>query len=252
MAKPRDQRDVTPEVKEPDANRDPISGEPGAHPVGVGVGAAAGGLAAGVAGGAAAGAMGGTAAGPVGTAVGAAVGAVVGGVAGGLAGKSIAESIDPTTEDAYWRETYTSRPYYSEGMVYEEYRPAYQYGWESRARHEGRTWEEVESDLGRDWDRANRSKNRVEPSKLIIFPRHHPGDEPGTCGLNQQRIEAADMVRHENRRAAARQLTRRRNRQPVIDPRVADVDGLKQADDRARFGVRDVLWFFPRRHARGK
>src|SRR4051794_32509382 len=53
-----------------DSNQDPITGEPGAHPVGVGVGTAAGG--------AAAGALGGAAAGPV--------GAVVGAVAGGLAG----------------------------------------------------------------------------------------------------------------------------------------------------------------------
>src|SRR5947208_1092212 len=39
-----------------DANPDPITGEPGAHPVGVGIGAAAGGAAAGALGGAAAGA----------------------------------------------------------------------------------------------------------------------------------------------------------------------------------------------------
>lgn len=68
-------------------NRDPISGAPGAHPVGTGVGAAAGGVAAGAAIG--------SVAGPVGTAVGAAVGAI----AGGLAGKQVAETIDPTVDD---------------------------------------------------------------------------------------------------------------------------------------------------------
>ena len=68
-------------------NRDPITGAPGAHPVGVGLGAAAGGIA----GGAAAGTL---AAGPVGTVVGAAVGAV----AGGLGGKAVAEHFDPTIE----------------------------------------------------------------------------------------------------------------------------------------------------------
>ena len=30
---------------------------------------------------------------------------------GGLAGKGVAESIDPTVEDAYWRDNYASRPY---------------------------------------------------------------------------------------------------------------------------------------------
>ena len=59
-------------------NPDPITGAPGAHPVGVGLGAAAGTLAAG----------------PVGTVVGAAVGAV----AGGLGGKAVAEHFDPTMQ----------------------------------------------------------------------------------------------------------------------------------------------------------
>jgi len=70
-------------------NLDPITGAPGAHPVGVGLGAAAGGIAGGIAAGAAAGTV---AAGPVGTVVGAAVGAL----AGGLGGKAVAEHFDPT------------------------------------------------------------------------------------------------------------------------------------------------------------
>ena len=80
---------MTTQVKSKDANRDPITGEPGAHPVGTGIGAAVGG--------AAAGAAAGTIAGPVGTAVGAAMGAFV----GGLAGKAAAETIDPTVEEEY-------------------------------------------------------------------------------------------------------------------------------------------------------
>nr|HET7860764.1 glycine zipper domain-containing protein [Caldimonas sp.] len=123
-----------------DANRDPLTGAPGSHPVGTAAGAVAGG---------AAGAAVGTAAGPVGTVVGAAVGAVV----GGLAGKGIAEQIDPTVEDAYWRDNFTSRPYAS-GSTYDEYRPAYRYGWDSYSKYPGRRFDEVESDLSRDWDRA--------------------------------------------------------------------------------------------------
>lgn len=97
-------------------NKDPLTGAPGAHPVGVGVGAVAGGMAAGAAVG--------TVAGPVGTAVGAAVGAIV----GGLAGKGVAESIDPTAEEAYWRENYTHRDYASPERSYDDYAPAYRYG----------------------------------------------------------------------------------------------------------------------------
>jgi hypothetical protein len=123
-------------------NRDPISGAPGAHPIGTGLGAAAGGIAAGAAVG--------SVAGPVGTAVGAAVGAVV----GGLAGKGIAEQIDPTIEEAYWRENYTARPYVGDKESFDDYGPAYMYGVDNYARYEGREFEEVEPELARDWQRA--------------------------------------------------------------------------------------------------
>jgi hypothetical protein len=91
-------------------------------------------------------------AGPVGTVA----GAVIGGVAGGLAGKSIAESIEPTAEDAYWRENYKNRPYYdaSTKHEYSEYQPAYRYGWESRTRYGDQTFDEVEPRLRRDWEAA--------------------------------------------------------------------------------------------------
>jgi len=123
----------------PSENRDPITKAPGAHPVGVGVGAASGGAA-----GAAIGSM----AGPVGTVVGGAVGAV----AGGLAGKGAAESVNPTVEDEYWRQNYTTRPYIEKGADYEAYRPAYRYGWESYDRHAGQSFEDVEPQLSREWE----------------------------------------------------------------------------------------------------
>ena len=127
--------------KIPEENRDPITGAPGSHPVGTGVGAALGGAAAGAAAGT-------VAAGPVGTLVGSAAGAV----AGGLAGKGVAEAVDPTAEDAYWRDNYSTRPYYQSGESYDDYGPAYRYGWESRQRYSGKRYEDVEQDLGRDWD----------------------------------------------------------------------------------------------------
>lgn len=122
-----------------DTNPDPISGEPGSHPVGTGVGAAVAGAAAGAAGGAIGG--------PVGTVIGAAAGAV----AGGYAGKAVEESFDPTAEDAYWREEYRNRSYVDQGADYDAYRPAYQYGWESRNAYGDRRFEDVETDLERDW-----------------------------------------------------------------------------------------------------
>ena len=129
------------------AHRDPITGAPGAHPVGTGVGAVAGGMAAGAAFG--------TVAGPVGTAVGAAVGAVV----GGLAGKGVAETIDPTREDAFWRENYDRRPYAS-GSSFDDYGPAYAYGVGSYSRFGDRgSFDQVESDLSRGWNTARGKSN---------------------------------------------------------------------------------------------
>lgn len=128
--------------READANRDPISGAPGSHPIGTGIGA--------LAGGAAAGAAVGTVAGPVGTAVGAAVGAVI----GALAGKGVAEMIDPTVEESYWRENYAVRPYVDDKYSFDDYGPAYRYGWDSYPRYAGKTFDEAEPDLMRDWDRT--------------------------------------------------------------------------------------------------
>jgi hypothetical protein len=128
------------------ANRDAITGTPGSHPVGTGIGAASAG---------AAGAAIGSAIGPVGTVAGAAIGAVVGAVAGGLAGKGVAEAINPTAEDAYWRENYRSRPYAIGDTSYEKLQPAYRYGWESSARYQGKRFAEVESDLRSNWEKSN-------------------------------------------------------------------------------------------------
>lgn len=133
-----------------DANRDPLSGRAGAHPVGTGIGAATGG----VAGGAMTGAAIGTAGGPAGAIVGAAVGAVVGAVSGGLAGKLIAEEINPTFEHGYWRNVYARSTYAASGTTYEEYAPAYQYGWGVRAAHQDKSFEQAESTLQRDWDKV--------------------------------------------------------------------------------------------------
>ena len=116
-----------------DLNLDPLTGEPGAHPVGTGVGAATAGAA-----GAAIGAVGG----PIGIAVGAAIGAV----AGGLIGKGVAESVDPTAEDAYWRNhhgDHADRPY-------ETYSAAYRAGYSGY--REGKTFEEREEELRSEYE----------------------------------------------------------------------------------------------------
>jgi hypothetical protein len=161
--------DVTGENTSTDRNPDPISGEPGAHPVGAGLGAAALGGATGAAAGAAFGP------------IGAVAGAVVGGIAGGYAGKAIEETIDPTAEDAYWEENFAERPYVGETDDYETYRPAYQYGWESRTRYAGRRFDDVEPELAQGWHQG-KSKLAWDKARLAArdawdhVERAIPGD----------------------------------------------------------------------------
>jgi hypothetical protein len=105
--------------------------------------------------------------GALGGPVGAAAGAVVGAVAGGYAGKAVEEQIDPTAEDAYWRENYRNRPYVDQGAEYDAYRPAYQYGWESRSQYRDRRFEEVEPELQKGWTGGTRqSKLGWDKAKL--------------------------------------------------------------------------------------
>ena len=57
------------------------------------------------------------------------------------------------TEDNYWHENFSSRPYAIGADYYERFRPAYRYGFESAQRYQGRNWNDVESNLRSDWDR---------------------------------------------------------------------------------------------------
>ena len=121
-------------------NRDPITGATGSHPIGTGVGAA---------GGAVTGAAAGAVAGPLGAAAGAVIGAVI----GGLAGKGAAELINPTDEEAYWREVFQQEPYFTPGHTYEDYGPAYRAGWEARVA--GTDWDSARAEWAKKWDREH-------------------------------------------------------------------------------------------------
>lgn len=126
-------------VEDDDLNLDPITQEPGAHPIGTGLGAAVGG--------AAAGAVVGTFGGPVG----AFVGAVAGAFAGGLGGKALAESANPTADEAYWASAYTQEPYYEAGRPFNDYAPAYRLGTHARS-DDPSTFEQQEDRLAAQWE----------------------------------------------------------------------------------------------------
>lgn len=120
---------------------------------GTGTGAVLGAAAGGVAGGATAGALVGGVTGPVGAAIGAVVGAAVGAIAG--------RKVDPVVEDAYWRDNHSTRQYLKSGSSYDDYAPAYRYGVDAFSRHPGRSFDDVEADLGRDWA-SSRGRSSLE------------------------------------------------------------------------------------------
>ncbi len=140
---------------EDDANRDPITGEPGSHPVGTGIGTA-GGAAAG-------GAIGAAVGGPVG----AVAGAIIGGVAGAYSGRGVAEAVNPTVEEQYWRENHASQDYAAEGYDYEHYAPAYRVGYEAVGKYPGRNYDEIESNLATDYEKAR-------PESALPWDRARP------------------------------------------------------------------------------
>ncbi len=128
----------TPPSNQPlELHPDPITGEPGSHPVATGVGAAAGGVT-------------GAAVGMLGGPLGIAVGAFVGAFAGGLAGKEIAESIDPSAEDAFWREHHRDQSYATGEQPFDAFAPAYRAGYTGF--REGQTFDEREADLRMEYE----------------------------------------------------------------------------------------------------
>ncbi|WAC64752.1 hypothetical protein OVA13_08380 [Pseudoxanthomonas sp. SL93] len=119
------------------------------HSIGAGTGAV---------GGAIAGAVAGTAVGgPVGTVV----GAVAGGVLGAKAGDSIAEVVNPTEYIANFEGQYRQAPYYTEGREWDDYRPAYKYGYDTYGDYRGQKFEDVEGELERKWA-TTRDSSRLD------------------------------------------------------------------------------------------
>lgn len=158
---------------EEDLNRDPITGTPGAHPLGTGAGAASGAVAGGVAGLAVGGPIGGL------------IGVAVGAVAGGLAGKSAAEAVNPTADELFWRETFVREPYYVHGRPYEYYAPGFRAGWEGRVHHDGRSFEEAEKMLAADY---SRTRSELDPAWEDLKPAARAAWDRADRNWNVKRV----------------------------------------------------------------
>ena len=78
---------------------------------------------------------------------------------------------DLAAEDAYWRDNFRERSYIGADDVYDDFGPAYVYGVQSFRRYDGdgRHFDEVESDLSRDWEKfKGRSRLSWERAKAAV------------------------------------------------------------------------------------
>lgn len=159
-------------------HEDPLTGAPGAHPVATGTGALIGGVAGAV--------IGAALAGPVGSIAGASM--VGGAFAGGLIGKGAGEIVNPTVEDAYWRERHALEAY-GAGTAYEDYEPAYRSGYEGYEKYGGVDFVDVEADISRDYmsHRAGLPWEKARPAAEAAWERirdrkvtHHVQDQEGS------------------------------------------------------------------------
>lgn len=140
------------------------------HSIGAGTGATAG---------AATGAVVGAAAGPIGSAI----GAVLGGIAGAKAGDSIAEYVNPTEFDDYWRKSYKNADYYNSRYTWDDYAPAYGLGYHARDTFRGDKFDDIDDRLEAAWEKT-KGKSRMAYNEARAAVRdgwHHverklPGD----------------------------------------------------------------------------
>lgn len=140
------------------------------HSVGAGTGAMAGAVTGGAVG---------STVGPAGTVV----GAVVGGVVGAKAGDSLAEAVNPTEYQDHFKNTYRERPYFKSGLGWDDYQPAYQYGYDTYGQYRGQRFEDVEPRMESEWA-SSRNNSKLEWSDARGAVRdgwHHieralPGD----------------------------------------------------------------------------
>ena len=79
----------------------------------------------------------------------------------GLHGLAAAAAGRAPAAQAYWRNSYTGESYYEPGHSFEDYAPAYELGWSSRAQAgDDRDFDAAEQDMQRAWE-SHRAASRL-------------------------------------------------------------------------------------------
>ncbi len=78
---------------------------------------------------------------------------------------AVTPTINPTAEEAYWREAYRREPYFRDHLDYEDYGPAYRVGYTAPVRRQGE-FDELEPQLREDFQQVRgRSRLRWEEAR---------------------------------------------------------------------------------------
>ena len=74
-------------------------------------------------------------------------------------------AINPTAEEAYWRQAFQREPYYRAEFSYEDYGPAYRVGYTAPVRRHGE-FDQLETELAGDFQQVRgRSRLRWEDAR---------------------------------------------------------------------------------------
>ena len=64
-------------------------------------------------------------------------------------------------ETTYWRGQFEREPYFQKDMAWDDYEPAYRFGYDWHERHRGRKFADMESDMSSKWD-SMKMKSRLK------------------------------------------------------------------------------------------
>src|SRR5260370_3212441 len=67
--------------------------------------------------------------------------------------EDMAEAMNPTTEEKYWREHHGKQPFVKSGYTYVHYAPSYRTSYEGFHKYPGKAYEEIEDELALDYER---------------------------------------------------------------------------------------------------
>ena len=158
------------------------------------------------------------------------MGGVVGAVVGGLAGKAAGEAVNPTAEEAYWRENYSREPYYEQGRTFDDYAPAYRLGLTGRTRYQG-DWTTAEPQLASEWESARAGSS-------LDWKRAQPASRAAWERLDSSRMEMTDGMRTGGAAAAVGSMQSAGNQSGDRDDVVDALNDLAECCKDGEYGFR--------------